>query len=160
MIYSFPPIADEHSQVLILGTMPGVRSLEKREYYGHKGNHFWKIMFELFNHPATNEYTTKKQLLIDNHIALWDVLQYCEREGSSDNNIHAEQPNDIEQFYSKYPNVKTVFFASIKAAAYYDKYIGRTKGIQYHTLPSPSGANGWKTFEEKVEEWKLIKKYI
>lgn len=65
--------------------MPGIKSLEKREYYAHGGNQFWKIMFVLFNEPFSNEYEKKKQLLIRNNIALWDVLKYCEREGSSDN---------------------------------------------------------------------------
>jgi len=157
---AFPPITDANSKILLLGTMPGEQSLKHQEYYAHKGNQFWKIIFTLFNQPFTYDYEVRKQLLLKQNIALWDVLQYCERLGSADTNIKNEVPNDFEGFYAQHPSVKYVFFTSGKAQEFYDTYVGKKQDINYTNLPSPSSANTWKTFDEKVTEWKIILKYL
>lgn len=151
---AFEPIVHSTSKILILGTMPGEKSLELEEYYGNRGNQFWKIMFSVFNKPLSHDYRVKLELLQDNCIALWDVLQYCEREGSLDSNIKNEAANDFDSFYLMYPDIVHVLFSSKNAAVYYDRYIGRQPGHTYHTLPSPSGANATKSFTEKLQEWK------
>ncbi|NBL65178.1 DNA-deoxyinosine glycosylase [Flavobacterium sp. NST-5] len=153
---AFLPVIDEHSKILILGTMPGEKSLELQEYYGNKGNSFWKLIFTIFNKSLTQNYHEKLKLLTENNIALWDVLAFCERKGSLDTNIKNEVANDFEDLFQKYPNITKVFFSSKNAEKYYDKYIGRKLGIEYVTLPSPSGANASKTFEQKLEEWRQI----
>jgi hypoxanthine-DNA glycosylase len=157
---AFKPIVDENSKVLILGTMPGESSIRLQQYYGHAGNQFWKIMFGVFNESLRNDYNNKKQLLLTNKIALWDVLSHCEGKGSLDANIKNEVPNDFATFYSSYPNIKHVFLTSKKAEEFYDKYIGKKPGRSYYLLPSPSRANTWKTFEQKTEEWKIILQYL
>ncbi|AWH85851.1 DNA-deoxyinosine glycosylase [Flavobacterium album] len=151
---AFPPIADINSQIVILGTMPGEKSLELQEYYGNKGNQFWKLLFTIFNTEFTHDYNEKQKLLKTHHIAVWDVLGYCEREGSLDSRIRNEVPNDFATFYKEYPNIKNVLFSSKNAAAYYDKYVGRKGGIDYAVLPSPSGANASMSFAKKLEAWK------
>lgn len=151
---AFPPLIDTDSKILILGTMPGEKSLGLQEYYGNRGNQFWKLLFSITGKEFSHDYTVKKQLIKDNHIAVWDVLEYCEREGSLDSKIKNEIPNDFVAFYKKYPNIKNVFFSSKNAAVYYDKYIGKGKDIVYETLPSPSGANATKSFIEKLEIWR------
>lgn len=151
---AFEPIVNPDAQILILGTMPGEKSLELQEYYGNRGNQFWRIMHAVLDKPLTHDYSEKIQLLKHNYIALWDVLQYCEREGSLDSNIKNEVPNDFEAFYKAYPKLKYVFFSSKNAAAYYDKYVGRRKGLVYEVLPSPSGANATKSLTQKLEEWR------
>lgn len=151
---AFEPIVDIYSKILILGTMPGEKSLEIQQYYGNKGNQFWKLMFSLFNKEFSSDYDERKQLLKDHNISVWDVLQYCEREGSLDSAIKNEIANDFSSFYAKYPNIKHVLFSSKNAANYYDKYVGKRKGIDYEVLPSPSGANATKSFSEKLEIWK------
>lgn len=156
MKQAFPPLVNQNSKILILGTMPGEKSLELQEYYGNKGNSFWKLLFTLFNQPLPKEYIEKKQLLEENNIALWDVLAYCERTGSLDSNIKNEKANDFESFYKQYPNIKHVFFSSKNASNFYDKYVGRKKDLQYSILPSPSGANASKSFLQKLEEWEAI----
>lgn len=153
---AFPPLANQNSKILILGTMPGEKSLELQEYYGNRGNSFWKILFTLFDMPLSQDYSEKKQLLIDNNIALWDVLEFCERTGSLDSNIKNEKANDFDSFYKKYPDIKHVFFSSKNASNYYDKYVGRQTDIHYVVLPSPSGANASKSFMQKLEEWEVI----
>ncbi len=156
MKQAFPPLVNQNSKILILGTMPGEKSLELQEYYGNKGNSFWKLLFTLFDKPLPKEYTEKKQLLEENDIALWDVLAYCERTGSLDSNIKNEKANDFESFYKQYPNIKNVFFSSKNASNFYDKYVGRKKDLQYFILPSPSGANASKSFLQKLDEWEAI----
>lgn len=151
---AFAPIIDTSSKILILGTMPGEKSLEIQQYYGNKGNQFWKLLFSLFDKELSSDYNERKQLLKEYHISLWDVLQYCEREGSLDSAIKNEIPNDFNSFYAQYPNIKYVFFSSKNAATYYDRYVGRKENIEYEILPSPSGANATKTFLEKFEIWK------
>lgn len=150
---AFPPIINDDSKILILGTMPGEKSLELQEYYGNRGNQFWKLLFTMFEMPLSNDYEERKSLLKDNAIAVWDVIEYCEREGSLDSKIKNEQPNDFTIFYKSFPKVKNVLFSSKNAAAYYDKYIGRREDIEYDILPSPSGANATKSFTEKLAIW-------
>lgn len=154
--FSFAPIANKNSKVLILGTMPGERSLALQQYYGHAGNHFWKIIFLLFNKPFSKDYSERTQILLDNEVALWDVLEYCEGIGAADSAIKNEKPNDFRKFYSQYPDIRNVFFSSKKAEEFYKRYVGKSTSINYFILPSPSSANTWKTFDQKLEEWKII----
>ncbi len=143
--------------------MPGEKSLELQEYYGNRGNQFWRIMFSIFEVELTHDYNEKVNLLQQNGIALWDVLAYCEREGSLDSNIKNEVANDFAAFYKKHPQIKHVCFSSKNAAAYYNRYVGRREGLNYSVLPSPSGANATMGLIQKREIWtdllgKLIKR--
>jgi hypoxanthine-DNA glycosylase len=152
--FSFPPISNIDAEILVLGTMPGEKSLELNEYYGHGGNQFWKIMFACFNQPYINDYEQKKKLLTDHKIALWDVLMHCEREGSSDNNIKDEFPNDFDNFFHDHPNIKTLIFNGNNAYDYYVQYLGLNNEKKFTILPSTSPMNTWKTVEEKMHEWR------
>ena len=140
--------------------MPGEKSLALQQYYGHTGNHFWKIMFRLFDRPFTSDYGVRTALLAEKGIALWDVLRYCEREGSADSRIKKEVANDFAAFYRQHPQIGPVFFASQMAQAYYIRHVGLGLGRDYFLLPSPSGANSWKSLDEKVAEWELIRRYL
>lgn len=151
---AFPPIADKNSEILILGTMPGEKSLELQQYYGNRGNQFWKILFEILGEAFSSDYNDRVALLPKYRIALWDVLQYCEREGSLDSAIKNEMANDFEAFYAEHPQIKHVFFSSKNAAAYYDKYVGRKEGLVYDVLPSPSGANASMRPAQKLQVWR------
>lgn len=153
---AFPPIADKNSKVLILGTMPGERSLKEMQYYADGRNQFWKIMFALLKQPFSLDYSVRKQLLLNNQIALWDVLKFSEREGSSDNNIKNESPNDFNSFFVEHPLISKVYFTSSACAIFYDKYIGRTSALSYAQLPSPSSASASKTLAQKIEMWSQI----
>jgi hypoxanthine-DNA glycosylase len=153
---AFPPVVDPDSTILILGTMPGEKSLEVQEYYGNRGNQFWKLLYALKGKELSHDYNDKIELLYENKIALWDVLAYCEREGSLDSNIKNEVANDFKSFYNAYPNIKYVFFSSKNAEKYYNKYIVKSDHRIYMTLPSPSGANATMPFAKKLEIWKNI----
>lgn len=159
-ISSFAPIVAENSKVLILGTMPSVKSLEYQEYYGNKQNVFWQMMFQIFQEDFSDDYQNRKALLYKYKIALWDVLQSCQREGSLDSNIKSEQPNDIKGLLIAYPAISHIVFSSQKAQQYFKKYIEATGGITFVTMPSPSGANARMSIDEKIEKWKQIKKLV
>ncbi|WP_312323739.1 DNA-deoxyinosine glycosylase, partial [Soonwooa sp.] len=108
-ISSFPAVIHEDSEILILGSIPGVKSLEMQEYYAHPQNKFWSIIFELFNEDFTKDYQRKLQILKKNKIALWDVIDSCERKGSLDSEIKNEKENDILKLLKDYPNLKVIF---------------------------------------------------
>ncbi|MXN89757.1 DNA-deoxyinosine glycosylase [Flavobacterium sp. Sd200] len=152
---AFEPIVNNNSKILILGTMPGEKSLQLQEYYGNRGNQFWRLLCGVFNEGPKDDYADKIALLKKHNIALWDVLEYCEREGSLDSNIKNEVPNNFNVFYGKYPQIKHVLFSSKNAAVYYDRYVGRRPDIIYGVLPSPSGANATMTFLQKLDIWKI-----
>ncbi|KAF2515644.1 DNA-deoxyinosine glycosylase [Flavobacterium foetidum] len=158
--FSFPPISNSNSKILILGTMPGTKSLEINQYYGHSQNNFWKFMFTLLNEEFSTNYETRKKLLDKNKIALWDVLQFCDRVGSLDSAIKNEIANDFEDFLESHPNIEALFFNGQKAAAFFKKYVKLKKEYKMYTLPSTSPANAGKTYESKLEEWKIIKTYL
>lgn len=157
---AFPPVINAESRILLLGTMPSEESLRLQQYYGHKSNQFWKILFTLFNKPFSLDYKERVALLIDNGIALWDVLQSCEGEGSADSDIKAEQANDFTLLFAQYPRIKHIFFTSKKAEEFYKKYVGFNSDIVYTTLPSPSSANARMNLTHKTEEWTVMLKFL
>ncbi|WP_422486599.1 DNA-deoxyinosine glycosylase [Gudongella sp. DL1XJH-153] len=163
-LQSFKPIIDKKSRILILGSMPGKMSLEKDEYYGNPRNHFWKIMFELFERPMEEDYKNKVEFILNHNIALWDVIENCEREGSLDSNIKNEKANDIINLLENYPNIGSVVFNGAKAFQTYKKLIGfdPKPSLDYIKLPSTSPIPGrtYKTYEDKFEAWKEIKNHL
>lgn len=157
---AFPPIVDQQCKILLLGTMPGDRSLSLQQYYGHAGNHFWKLIYALFELPVDPDYEARKRFLLSHGIALWDVLESCTCEGSLDSNIKNEVVNDFPAFYKQYPSITEVFFDSRRAEQFYLRYIKKSEAKNYHLLPSPSRANAARTFEQKLEQWKQLLAYV
>lgn len=156
MIYCFPPIVDEQCRVLVLGSMPSVVSLERQQYYGHKQNYFWPMLFSLLEEPYSDDYSKKKDLLLRHHIALWDVLASCEREGSLDSNITDEVPNPIGQLLTDYPSIRYILFNGGKAYQSFKKYFPDLLGqIAWQQMPSTSPAHTMKR-EEKRNRWQMI----
>lgn len=155
--YSFEPISNNDATILILGTMPGEQSILLNQYYGHSRNNFWKLLFTIFETPFSDDYENRKSLILNNKIALWDVLQVCERKGSLDSAIKNEVANDFEDFLKNHPKINHIFFNGQKAASFFKKYVALEYKYQTSTLPSTSPANAEKTFEEKLLEWKKIK---
>lgn len=154
--YSFAPISENDAAILILGTMPGEQSLQLQQYYGHARNNFWKIISSLFDENLPTDYKEKIRLLTQNKIALWDVLEACERQGSLDSAIKMEVANDFESFLKQHPNIKKIYFNGQKAASFFKKYVPISDGYSFTTLPSTSPANAGKSFEDKLNEWKII----
>ena len=131
-IASFEPISGENPKVLILGTMPGKKSLEVKKYYANKQNQFWRIIYGLFNDVVEEDYEKRKAFLKIHHIAVWDVLKSCDREGSSDSKIIRPVPNDFETFFMNYPGIKAVFFNGKKAGELFNKLVKKEMKHKKH----------------------------
>ena len=153
MINSFPPFVNSQTEILILGTMPGIASLEKQEYYAHKRNHFWKIMYTLLDIlPMSEIFEEKIQLLQANKIGLWDVLENCERKGSLDIHIKNQRENDFETLFREFTGITTIIFNGKESHKYFLKKFGQIKGITYYVMPSTSPANTM-SFDNKLQIW-------
>lgn len=122
---SFAPIVDEHSRILILGSMPGIKSLEQQEYYAHPQNRFWRLLALLLNEDVPQDYAAKQALLHKHHLALWDTLGYCERDGSLDSNIKNEAPNAVVELAGELPHLQAVVCNGGKAGAAFKKYFAK-----------------------------------
>ena len=145
---------------MILGSMPGPESLRTQQYYAHSRNTFWKLVHEILNETLRDNYKDKLLLLKEHGIALWDVLQHCERAGSLDKEIKNEYPNDFKAFHRNKPGIKAIFFNGQKAANSYERYIGLGEnGMKYHTLPSTSPAHAVE-YKSKLKAWSLLKNYL
>lgn len=159
-----PPIVDCSTKVLIVGSMPGRQSLEKQQYYGNPRNHFWPIVGEILHVDLPMDYEKRIELLREQGIGLWDTIASCDRKGSLDATIRNEEPNDFHALFNKYPNIRLVLFNGTKAFAVFKKHIGfEVLGSRsYKKMPSTSpipGAN-IKSFEEKLEDWRIMVSYL
>lgn len=156
---SFEPISDTNTEVLILGTLPGKKSLELNEYYGYSRNRFWKVIANITDSDLPLSYEEKKDLLLKNRIGVWDVVHSAKREGSLDSNIKNEIPNDLDGFLSKHKKIKIICFNGTKAQKLFDKYFERKPKIKYILLPSTSPANTGSSFDVICEKWSQILNY-
>lgn len=151
MLKSFPPIIDEQTEILILGSFPSVKSLEENQYYGHKQNQFWKILGEIINIDLYNlPYDERIPIIKKHKIGIWDVYKNCTREGSLDSNIRNAVLNDFNLISKTCPNLKKILFNGTTAGKHRDKV---PLQIEKHIVPSTSPANT-KKFTEKLDAWK------
>ena len=150
---SFSPIIYSDTKILILGSLPGKKSLELKQYYGHARNRIWKILSHLTGGDIPVTYQQKKELLCKNKIGLWDVALSAHREGSLDSNIKDESPNDIEGLIKNYDSIKVIGFNGKKSEKMFYKYFTEKLGIKYVPLPSTSPANMAINFEEMCSRW-------
>jgi hypoxanthine-DNA glycosylase len=159
-IRSFSPIINAASRVLILGSMPGIQSLEARQYYAHPQNQFWKIMGALFETEIPKEYDARTEFLLEHGIGVWDVVHSCCREGSLDTAIRHEDAHDIEALFLQYPGIRFVGLNGAKAYNLFQKHIGfRFPEISFRRLPSTSPAYTIK-MDKKLAEWQVIREYV
>ncbi|MBK1897258.1 DNA-deoxyinosine glycosylase [Chryseobacterium paridis] len=158
-ISSFPPIIDAQSKILILGSIPGVKSLEMQQYYAHPQNKFWKIIFTLLNENFTEDYLERVSVLKKHHIALWDVIDTCERKGSLDSEIRNEEANHIEELLERYPNIKALYSNGGKSYKNLQKVLGKNYKLPVILLPSTSPLHT-VSFEKKLEEWVKILDFL
>lgn len=155
-VCSFPPIAGEQPGYLILGSMPGIASLEAGQYYAHPRNQFWPILCRVLGVNVPPDYRARVTLLQDNGIALWDVLASCIRPGSLDSAIAAEVANDFPAFLAVHGSIRMIGFNGQKAQTSFQKLVlpqidaGR---YDFHTLPSTSPANASYTLDRKYQIW-------
>lgn len=163
MIQSFPPIADRNARILILGSMPGDRSLNEGQYYAHPQNAFWYIMGELFGAGWSQDYAARCDQLQQVGIAVWDVLQSCKREGSLDAAIERKSmiPNDFATFLCVHPGISHIFFNGGKAADVFLREVAPTlsdsgRALQFERLPSTSPAHAALSRQQKLAAWRKL----
>jgi TDG/mug DNA glycosylase family protein len=160
----FASIANNDAVLLILGSMPGVASLQAGQYYAHPRNAFWPIMGGLFGATPELTYPQRMQLLVLNKIAVWDVLQRCSRIGSLDADIDLNtiQTNDFSEFFAGHKMVVNVFFNGGAAEKLYRRFVlpdlgQRFEYLRYQRLPSTSPAYAAMKLPEKIAAWQVIK---
>ena len=158
-IYSFAPVSNVEASVLILGSMPGKKSLAQNQYYAHPQNAFWKIMGDLIGAKPDIPYQERLCILKSSGIALWDVLASCERETSLDSHIRKEAANDFASFFSGHPNITRVFFNGSKAEQCFGKFVRNKQTLpplEFHRLPSTSPAHAGIQYQEKLQAWRAV----
>lgn len=153
----FPPIASANARILILGSMPGQRSLAAQAYYAHPQNAFWRIMAQLVS--ADGSYEQRCHALTESGIALWDVLQSSSRPGSMDADIRLDdsEANDFNAFFSKHPGIVRIGFNGQTAAKLFERLVRPQLGdtiLDTKTLPSTSPAYAAMPFAGKLAEWR------
>ena len=154
MVYhNIPPVFDKYSEVLILGSFPSVKSREVQFFYGHSQNRFWKVISTIYDCPVPNDTPSKKKLLLDNRIALWDVIGSCEINGSSDSSIRNAVPNDIAALVEK-TGISRIFANGATSYNMYNRFCRDSVGIDAVKLPSTSPANAAYSLDRLVSEWK------
>lgn len=162
-VRSFPPIERENATVLILGSMPGRESLERRQYYAHPRNAFWPVMNMLYGLTGSG-YEEKTRQLAEKGVAVWDVLKACFRSGSLDANIDDSTiiVNDFQDFFDGHPLVNHVFFNGAKADAVYRKHVlprldSHRADLPLTRLPSTSPAHAGMSLEQKASAWRVVR---
>ena len=159
LLRSFEPVAASDAKVVILGSMPGQRSLSAVEYYAHPRNAFWTIMGAVVGVAADAAYDERLRLLQANGIALWDVLHSCHRNGSLDSAIRSGsvRTNDFTSFFREHSAIATVLFNGATAERYYKRYVlptlERVPG-RHRLMPSTSPAHAAVSLSRKIELWR------
>ncbi len=153
--HEFAPVYDENSRVLILGTFPSVKSRETHFYYGHPQNRFWKLLAFLCRWPIPATIPEKKEMLLKNGVALWDVIQSCEIAGSSDSSIKNVIPSDLSRILTC-SSITRIYANGKTAQKLYDKYQKPQTCMDIIALPSTSPANAAYSFNRLAESWAQI----
>ena len=157
LTHTLPIFIDENSEILILGSFPSVKSREVMFYYGHPQNRFFRVLGRLFNEDAPITVEQRKVFLKRHKIALYDVIEECDIEGSADSSIKNVIPIDIVSILQEYPNIKVIGVNGNKAKELFIKYlldkVGSTKVIY---LPSTSPANAKMNLETLISKYKIL----
>ena len=155
IVHPFAPVFDAHSRVLVLGSLPSVRSREMQFYYGHPQNRFWRVLAAVFAQPVPDTIEEKNALLLQNGIALWDVVAQCEIAGSSDATIRHAEPTDLRIVLDECP-IKAIYANGMTAAKLYDRLQKPLTGRPITTLPSTSPANAAWSLPRLCEAWRIL----
>lgn len=153
--HTFEPVYDSSSRILILGTFPSVKSREQGFYYGHPQNRFWRLIAGLTNEAVPCTVPEKKKLLLDNNIAIWDVVKSCRVTGSSDSSITEVEPAPVAELLRVTP-ISRIYANGGKAYELYYRYCYEAAGLDIIKLPSTSPANAAYGMDRLLKEWSVI----
>ncbi len=150
--YPLKPLYDENSEILILGSFPGEKSKNIGFYYADKRNQFWNLLSEVYKETIPDDPKGRESFLKKHHIALWDVCEKVEREGSLDKNLKEKKPNNLKTVLMPYSRVRTILCNGKKAHDLFRKY---NKDLESNCLISSSGsANAYS--KERKKQWKEL----
>lgn len=150
--HTFDPVYDENAGLLILGSFPSVKSRENQFYYGHPQNRFWKVVAGVFGDAVPGTIQEKREFLLKNHIALWDVIASCDIAGSSDGSIRNVVANDMHKILGNAP-IRAIFANGNTAYRLFIKYCKKEGQPEVYRLPSTSPANAAWSVERLVTAW-------
>lgn len=156
---SFKPLINKASKILILGSMPGIKSLEMNQYYAHPQNRFWKLMGKFCGYDCFEkiEYEKRTRILLENKIALWDVIATCERIGSLDSDIKKEVVNNIPKLLKENMGIEIICLNGNKSYSEFKKHFpSLLTEYKCYKMPSTSPANAKVGFEDLYIQWKKI----
>lgn len=157
MIYHpFPPLYDENSKILILGSFPSVKSREQMFFYGHPQNRFWRVVAQVYGVAVPQSIEEKRAFLLARGIALWDVIASCSITGSSDASIKDVCANDLAPILNG-ARIERIFVNGKTAEKYFNQYIKPRQGREAICLPSTSPANAAWSVEKLTEAWSVIR---
>jgi hypoxanthine-DNA glycosylase len=160
ILHGLPPLIAANTRVLILGSFPGVKSLQTQQYYGHPQNNFWKLVFNIvfptisassLEEYCASSYENRSNLLLASGIGCWDVYASCEREGSLDSAIRNAQLNDLASLKQRCPQLQAI--AHNGGESYLHSKHTLALGLPVYKLPSSSPANASWSFERKLISW-------
>lgn len=154
--HPFPPVCDENSKVLILGSFPSVKSREEMFFYGHPQNRFWKVISAVFQRRIPVTVNEKRVFLLECGIALWDVIASCDVVGSSDSTVKNVVTNDISPILEK-ADIRQIYVNGKTAEKYFKKYTQPIVDRNAICLPSTSPANASWSLDRLVKAWEIIK---
>ncbi len=152
-LHEIPPVYDKNSRILILGSFPSVKSREIGFFYGHPQNRFWRVLAQILEVPLPETIDEKRTMLLEHHIAVWDVIASCRISGSSDSSIKDVVPNDLNKILST-ARIERICANGTTAWKLYGKYLKSSTGMEAVKLPSTSPANAAWRLERLVETWK------
>jgi TDG/mug DNA glycosylase family protein len=162
-VNSFPPVVDARSRILVLGSMPGVASLQAHQYYGNARNYLWRIVYGLFGggKEPDEEYEGRIAFALENGIALWDVIASCERVGSLDSNIKMAIPNDIPGLLAVYPNIEILACNGTKSYSELMKHFGTDPEIRLRKVlrmpsTSPIPTRDYRGLDDRLQVWRTL----
>lgn len=153
----FPPVVDPHTGVLILGSLPGVQSLAKAQYYGNRQNAFWRLMSAVLATDLVGlDYAARLQTLLAHGFGLWDVVAEAQRAGSLDSAIRQRDDNDLLALLRRYPAIRTIGFNGGTAARLGRKILGE-RAAYYRIVELPSSSPAYTLpYDEKLLQWQKL----
>lgn len=149
------PVYDEHSQILILGSFPSVKSRENQFFYGHPQNRFWKVLAAIYARPVPVTVDEKRRFLLSERIALWDVIGACDITGSADSSIRNVIPNDVDRIL-RTAHIRRIYVNGHTSEKYYNRYLRDQLRQEAVCLPSTSPANASWSLEKLIAQWSVI----
>lgn len=155
-VHPIPPVFDADSTVLVLGSFPSVKSRESGFFYGHAQNRFWRVTAAVFGCPVPVTIPEKRAFLLQNHVALWDVIASCDIDGSSDASIKNVRPNDLAPLLAA-SKITHIFTNCATADALYIRWQFPATGIPAVRLPSTSPANAAWSLDRLIDAWRVIR---